>query len=335
MLTLQLRHSERSEESGVLVARPANRSRRQIRRPRLGMTAGAVGLTALLAASSVHAQTTGTRAPIILELPASPRTLALGNTGVAGRDDDVIFFNPAQVAVATGFSVSGERFSETAGAGALSAVTRFNGGGIAVGMQLANYEQPAGVFPATRLSLLDAGASASLSAEAVIAYAQAYKGTRLGVAGKYAEDVNSSTRLGRPLADVGLSRQIFGNTVGLAVQNIGRDMENTNGTFIHLPVLTTLGASRGTQAGPFDLFGTAAVSMLRDERVDASGGVEVNYSWLNGYDIAVRAGVRRRDVGIEPLTLGAGLTMDRMSIDYALETLSNQRVGHRIGVRIR
>ena len=174
-----------------------------------------------------------------------------------------------------------------------------------------------------------------MSAEASIAYAQPFKGMRIGVAAKYAEDVNSSVRLGRPLADVGLARQLFGTALGLSVQNIGRDMENASGASIHLPLMTTFGAARDAQAGPFDLHGTAALSMLRDERLNASGGLEVAYSWLSGYDIALRGGVRRRDVGIEPLTLGAGFTMDRLSIDYALETLSNQRIGHRFGLRIR
>jgi hypothetical protein len=278
----------------------------------------------------------GSRAPIILELPSGPRTLALGNTGVAGRDDDVIFFNPAQVAIANGFSVSGERFSETSGSGALSAVTRFNGsGGIAIGMRLANYELPQGVYPATRLTLLDPGTSASMSAEASIAYAQPFKGTRIGVAAKYAEDVTSSVRLGRALADVGLAHAFFGSTFGLAVQNIGQDMDVANGGTIQLPVLTTLGASRAQIAGPFDLYGTAAIGMLRDSRFEASGGLEAGYSWLSGYSIALRAGARRRDAGIDPFTAGAGLTIDRMSIDYALETLSNNRLGNRIGIRIR
>ncbi|HXT17635.1 MAG TPA: hypothetical protein VN706_18495 [Gemmatimonadaceae bacterium] len=291
-------------------------------------------LLLLSAATTARAQA-GTRAPIILELPAGVRTLGLGNTGVAGRDDDVIFYNPAQVAVANGFSVSGERFSTSAGSGALSAVTRFNGGGIAIGMQMLNYDLP-NFFPASRLSILDGGLTPAMSAEAIIAFAQPIKGTRVGIAAKYAEDDMSSIRLGRALADVGVSRLWFGNTIGLAVQNIGEDLgRNAVPPDTHLPTRTTLGVSRGTQAGPLDLFGTAAVSMLRTDRVDASGGLEAAYSWLSGYSVALRAGVRRRDVGIEPLTLGAGLTMDRMTFDYAMETLSNQRLGHRFGIRVR
>src|SRR4051812_46064891 len=79
-------------------------------------------------------------APVVLRLPASTRALGLGNTGVALRDDDVIFYNPAQLVNATGFSAAGEWLSSSSGAGNLSAVTRFNGGGVGVGMRFANYD---------------------------------------------------------------------------------------------------------------------------------------------------------------------------------------------------
>jgi hypothetical protein len=295
----------------------------------LSLAAGALG------ASLARAQTAPV-APIILELPAGARTLALGNTGVAGRDDDVIFFNPAQIAVATGISASAERFSSTANTGALSAVTRFNGsGGVAIGVRMATFDIPFAVYPANRQTLIDGGALASMSSEASVAFAQTWKSTRFGVAAKYAQDVSASVRLSRPLADVGVARAWFGNTVGLAVQNIGNDRDTVFGQTIEMPVRTTLGLSRAQIAGPLDVYGTAAISMLRTDRLDASGGIEAAYSWLSGYSVALRAGLRRRDIGINPFTAGAGLTIDRMSIDYALETLSNGRIGNRLGVRVR
>jgi hypothetical protein len=274
------------------------------------------------------------RAPVILLLPSGPRSLAMGNTGVASRDDEVIFFNPAQLAIANGMSASGEWLSNSAGTGALSAVTRFNGGGIGIGMRMANYEQPAGVFPATRATMLDGGSDAAGSLEASVGMAQTIKGVRAGVVAKYAEDVVGAVRLGRPLADVGLAKDMFRSTVGLAVQNIGRDMNVGTGQ-IQLPLKTTLGVSHARSVGEFDLGVTGAVSLIRDSFVQPSGGAEVHYSWLSGYDLVVRGGARRAIAGEEPLTAGAGFTMDRLTIDYALETLSNRRVGHRIGLRIR
>lgn len=288
-------------------------------------------LLALFAPAAAGAQT---YAPIILRLPAGPRTLALGNTGIGSRDDEVIFFNPAQLAVANGFSASGEWTSASSGNGALSAVTRFNRGGIGIGMRMANYDTPTGIAVTDRGLMLDEGPAAASSIEASIGIAQTIRGVRAGIVGKYAEDVSGSMRIGRPLADVGLSKDMFRSTIGLAVQNIGRD--GTIGTFpFDVPIKTTLGIAHARPVGPYDLFVTGAVSMIRDDFVQPSGGVELNYSWLSGYNVTLRAGARRSTVGEDPFTAGAGFSMDRLSIDYAMETLSGHRYGHRIGLRIR
>ena len=88
--------------------------------------------------------------------------------------------------------------------------------------------------------------------------------------------------------------------------------------------------------------------MLRYNWVAPSGGIEVGYSWLDGYAIAFRGGARRALPGERPLTGGLGFTMDRLSIDYAVEALTELRLvgstnvsetisryGHRISLRIR
>jgi hypothetical protein len=288
----------------------------------------AIALPGLLSAQG------GDHGPVILRLPAGARTLALGNTGVASRDDEVIFFNPAQLVQANGFSASGEWLSSTAGTGSLSAVTRFNGGGIGIGVRMANYELPASVYPATRLSMLDSGSYAATSFEASIGMGQTIKGYRVGAAAKYAAEVAGGVRLSRPLADVGVARDFFRTSFGLSVQNIGKDMD-FGARLVKLPLRTTLGAQRQQSFGPYDFMATAAVSVIRDEFVQPSGGLEMNYSWLSGYNVALRAGVRRAAIGEEWFTAGAGFSLDRVSLDYALETLANQRVGHRFGLRVR
>jgi hypothetical protein len=272
-------------------------------------------------------------APVILRLPAGPRTLALGNTGIVSRDDEVIFFNPAQLVNATGFSASAERLAPHAATGAISAVTRFNGGGIGIGMRFVDYETGLGTFPATRSAMLDRGLPGQ-SLEAVVGFAQTIKGFRAGISGKFAEEYSASTRISKPLADVGLSRDFFRMNIGLAVQNIGAD-EDVDATHIVMPLKTTLGVGHTRSLGPYDFAVTGAVSLLRDDFVQPSGGVEMNYSWLSGYNIALRGGARRAGDGEDPFTAGAGFTMDRLSIDYGVEALSNKRFGHRIGLRVR
>jgi hypothetical protein len=310
-------------------------------------------------------------APILLLLPSDPRALAMGNTGVASRDDAVLFFNPAQLAIARGFSGSFEHYSSTAAGGTLSAVTRFSTGGIAVGMRMVDYEMPDEVFPANPGSMLPAGPAFGTSLEASVGLAQVIKGVRIGGAAKYVEDNVPTTRVSRAAFDVGLSKDFFRfYTVGLAVQNIGKSMtipcsfkaESVTDctvppsppggssplfTTANLPLRTTLGVAAGRPLGELDVVATAAVSMIRTDFVSPSGGVEVGYSWLDGYSVAVRGGARRPFPGETPFTAGAGFTMDRLSIDYAVEALhatqfsnlgaaqTTTHIAHRIGLRIR
>jgi hypothetical protein len=273
--------------------------------------------------------------PLVLNLPSGPRTLALGDVGVASRDDEVLFFNPAQLAVATGFSSSGERYTANSSGAALSAVTRFNGGGVAIGMRMNSFDASGNLTTGSGASLGQSLFS-STSLEASVGVAQVIKGIRVGAALKYAEQDLGTTRLERGLVDVGLAKQVFGSyTVGASVQNLGTDEVLEGPVRVELPRMATLGVSRGGPVGEFDLFGTAAVSWNRDNSLYPAGGLEVSYSWLSGYNIAMRAGGRRPLPGEEAFTAGAGFTMDRLSIDYALETLSGGRIGNRLGLRIR
>lgn len=59
-----------------------------------GIAAGLVLCACLPARSFAQAPPAG---PLLLILPATPRTAALGNAWVAGRDQEVLFYNPAQL----------------------------------------------------------------------------------------------------------------------------------------------------------------------------------------------------------------------------------------------
>ena len=297
-------------------------------------------------------------APVVLILPSGPRTLAMGNVGVASRDDEVLFFNPAQLAIARGMSVSAERYSRTAGGGALSAVTRLATGGVAVGLRMVDYYAGFEGFPADRTTLLHAEGGAGTSLEASAGLAQVLKGTRFGLAAKYVADQVPNARAHRFAADVGVSRDFKRYfTAGVAVQNLGAatsvlcvyarfssnclappDVIQTPTpptTKVDLPLRSTAGIAGSGPVGPFDVTVTAAASMLRTDRVLPAGGGELAYSWLDGYSVALRAGVRSTMPGEGPATAGIGFTMDRLSIDYAIEALSGARAAHRFGLRVR
>ena len=311
----------------------------------------AVLLAALVPTTTLVAQSGGF-SPVVLLLPSGPRTMALGNVGVASRDDEALFFNPAQLVIARGFSASAERYSARSGGGALSAVTRLHTGGIAVGMRMANFATLS-PLAGNRASLSEGGTTGT-TLEASIGVAQVYKSIRVGVAAKYAEENVSFHRFHRALFDVGLSKDFMRfYTAGFAVQNIGPGMTvSCDKTGLcttppgggatpddpystRVPLRTTLGVAGARGVGEFDVAGTVAVSLRRQDFIVPAGGIEVGYSWLDGYSIAVRAGARRPLVGEGRATAGAGFTMDRLSIDYALESLAESRFGHRVGLRVR
>jgi hypothetical protein len=288
---------------------------------------------------------------LVLRLPSSARTLAMGNVGVVGRDDDVLFYNPAQLVTARGTSFSAERFSKFARGGTLSSVIRFNNGGIGIGATVSNYRSTPGVaFPADRLDMRGTSPATATSSNALaVGIGQVFKGTRLGITGKYFDEPGNIVHNSALVVDAGVARDFFGYSFGLAVQNIGPRFEvpqilnpQSSGGVAEfsipapgLPLSATFGAGRGLPVGPFDLAATTAVSWLRDGFVSPAGGAELGYSWLEGYNIIFRAGARRPVRGEGPVTAGAGFIMDRLAIDYAIETLSGGRAGHRIGLRIR
>jgi hypothetical protein len=301
----------------------------------------AVLFAAFAAPSILHAQNEIV-APLILRLPSSTRALAMGDVEVAGRDDDVLFYNPAQLVAARGMSMSLEQFSSTARAGALSSVTRFNNGGIAVGATVAEFDSPLNVYPVSRGSLVSGGPVAGSDATLVFGIGQVFKSTRVGASAKFVDERIGDTRNSRGVFDVGLGRDFFGYAFGLAVQKCGQRFDPTSvpgspfsRASTNLPLRTTLGAAHGWNTDVFDIAATAAVSTLRDGFVVPAGGGEIGYSWLDGYTIVVRGGARRPEPGEGPITAGLGFTMDRLSIDYALETLSGARVAHRLGLRVR
>src|SRR5256885_8700058 len=71
-----------------------------------------------------------------LPTSGSTRAVAMGDANTAGRDDDVIFYGPAQLAVARGTSAAAERYSDRLAGGTISSTLRFSFGGIGVGQQI-------------------------------------------------------------------------------------------------------------------------------------------------------------------------------------------------------
>ena len=286
-----------------------------------------------IVARSGEAQT-ATRGPLALTLPSSARALGMGNIAVAGRDDDVIFFNPAQLVVARGTSVSLARMSPVARGAALSTVMRVGPAGIGFGVNYLEYHTTGVTYPLTREDILDRNAAIGSSVLGSVGYAQTVKGVRLGASANYAVDAISLERFGNVYADVGAARDFGRYTVGLALQHLGPSLKR-GGDRIEAPALATLGMATSRALGPLDLLATAAVS-ANEEKAYGGLGAELGWSWISGYSIAGRAGVHQPNaIGIADYTAGFGFTADRMTVDLAAELLDRGRVSYRAGLRIR
>jgi hypothetical protein len=278
----------------------------------------------------------------------------MGDIAIAGRDDDVIFYNPAQLVNARGTSASFERMTPDAYGGTMSTVLRLGSGGLGFGINYLEYRQNFfAIYPISRDDILSPTPSAS-SAESMLAtagYALTYRGFRIGAAAKYAADQIGTDRFRTVLGDVGLSRDFNRLTAALSLQHLGAPLTSscegdpsnlrcgvlqTAPPRVEPPMKATLGAAWGQQAGPLDVIATAAVSAVREGNLSPAIGGEASWSWLSGYAISARGGYRYpRGIADPKYTGGFGFVADRVAIDVAAEVLKNDHVGVRAGFRIR
>ena len=291
--------------------------------------------------------------PLRLPIGASTRGIAMADANTTGRDDDVIFYGPAQLAVARGTSASVERYSDRLVGGAVSTVSRISSLGVGVGAQIVegrNEPQCNLVSVGPTGTLVFAPAPRNVTRMlAVLGGAGTYKRFRFGASAKYAAAQAGDERTGRMMFDAGVSRDVslFGDfaplTVALAVQNIGTSAADT--VQLNTPLRAALGLASGGPVGPLDLAVATQLAVERNDtlslfkkgRMIGGLGIELGYAWLDGYNFALRVGERvpptRTD--LSHFTFGAGLVLDRVSIDYAAEGQIGPRFAHRIGVRLR
>ena len=283
--------------------------------------------------------------PLSLLLPGSTRAAALGNAGVTGRDDDVVFYNPAQlVGVRGGFSVTLARYSSRSTLGEVT--SSFTGGPLSLGwgVQVVDYTAaPTEPYPFAQEVLTRKGIAAAQTMLGVLGAAMTYKGFKIGAAAKYAEDrVESGGNLtsqargahGSVLADAGVSHPLWQGVAGLSVQNFGRP-SGVTGNRTGLPTQMLLGWTRGFQVGEFDL-GLATQVTARNGYVSPGAGAELGYSWIEGYNVVARLGARQPESPSEhPVAIGGSFSADRFQLDYALQFFDGGRNAHRFTIRWR
>lgn len=299
-------------------------------------------LASLLPTLVLRAQPAG-EGPLVLRLPVSARFAAMANAGIASNDADALLYNPGMLSVARGMSASVQRYGSFGTTGSIATVTQAGVMSIGVGAQFLEWSAPTGVryenavrAGATQLS--DSGGLASASSAYTVGVARTIKGLRLGVSGKYADERFGASHGGAFAVDIGMTRPLGPGNLGLVVQNLGAGAR-VGGTKGVLPRRIGLGYGGGMFPlwEHWDLGAQMQLTLEGDLFVRPAGGVELGYVPIEGVSIVFRGGVRlprERDESLA--TGGLGFTVDRISLDYAVDPVRGGRPSsHRLGVRIK
>jgi hypothetical protein len=282
--------------------------------------------------AAAHAQA-DRYAPTVLQIAPTPRAATFANT-TAARDIEAIFGNPAMVGTAVGTVVGVGRFDAATHLTVASAASLgpFN---VGIGAQYLDYESQTIGLPYWSYALQVGGHLPSSSAVGAFALSTTFRGTRFGAAAKYMDQRFGALRDAMPSLDVGLARDVSRYTVGLTVQNIGAGVHML-GAVAQLPLRVSAGvASYGWTVGAFDLNGSAGASVLPDGIVLPAFGLELGYVPMEGYNFALRAGIRRPELRAQrPLSVGASASLDRFALEYAYEDWMNGAT-HRVALRVR
>jgi hypothetical protein len=307
---------------------------------RVRLTSIAAGL--LLAASTAGAQQFVRRLDV-LSLPAWPRAAALANIGASTQLPEGALYNPALAGWSN--AVAGSAHFYGSDSLFTTLVAGLTTGLVSVTASVQSLRADIGPDP-----LVDPLPGARLRHEhslthvTSVAGAMRFKGIRWGVAGKFYQMVERGEDVDGIAFDVGAQRNFGVFSVGLAAQNLGPDRSFVvRDVFprqhLELPTRYTLAAEGvGLPMGAFVDFGAlAALVVDRDGEILPAAGGQMLYTPLDGWNFAVRAGVRRPapSSNQRPVTAGVAASLDRFTIDYAIEGVKGGDAVHRIGVRLR
>lgn len=314
--------------------------------------AKAAGVLAALAAAAVvqaavaPAQAQDAAGPLVLLLPSSATLASQGNAGVAARDDYALFYNPANAAAVPGIGLSTSFYARDSRSVAFVAGATVGSLTFGWGAQLVDFSVPrASVeYPFTTATLTYAGDADNTSVMAALGAQRAWKGFRIGLSAKYAEDILPRETVANGLlvvpsrgaaflADFGLAHALWSGNAGLAIQNIGHPYRLGPDRFA-VPTQAALGWAATRQWGPLDITCNTQLLARRGGWISPAGGVQVGWSWIEGYSIAGHLGGRRAETRAErPVEFGASFTADRLSFDYGVTLFEGNTAAHFISLR--
>jgi hypothetical protein len=284
------------------------------------------------------------RGPLVLELGASTRALALGNAfTLASPGAEGLFYHPGVLDRTQGLSASIQRYGPSSTSVAVSAGQSWLSGGIALGIQTLTYGASASepltggdvlALPADAATLRDGGEVGVSELVVSAGYGRTVKGVRMGVVGKLVEQRFGPLRGATAALDVGAAMSAGPTTLGLAARNLGQSLA-MGGEDIPLPLALTFGGStRQTPLGPLDLSAVGAVTYRLQGDVIPSMGLEVAYWPVTGRTFVGRIGLRHlpESQSGRGVTFGGAFLGDSVILEYAWEGFESGIPSHRFGV---
>jgi hypothetical protein len=298
-----------------------------------------------------RAQTTTnneTRAAILLTLPASARALALGESWDAIADDEsAVFYNPAQLARVRGISVGGslQNYIASTTLGAFAVAVPLKHGTIGFGLQLLEYgsaDEIVNVDGSNGQVGTPTGNTVSAQDMAfTLGYGIAFGARhelRVGAGLEYARQEVASYSGGALAGDVGAAYTLAnGWDFSAAVQHMG---SNLTLAAVSAPLPLIWRAAVAAPLMRMDAFTLRPMAEARQmSGADVTGVLGAEGTWSTGTSgtmLSARVGYAFRGStdARSPMTVGAGITLGRLQVDYAYEGFD--LIGgatNRVGVR--
>ena len=275
--------------------------------------------------------------PLVLELPASTRGLALGGAfHMVGNDSDAVFHNPALIGGNGVIGGAMQRFGTASLLSTVSGAAEWSSANVAVGVQTLGYGVPdrgATLLSHDAQSLFANGKTGTAEVAISVGYAREVRGVRAGITGKLVDQRLGGHHDATGAVDLGVAVGAGPARLGLAVQNLGPGL-TLGEVEVPLPVRVTAGGSTpAIPVGPLDLGWSAAVSREADGVVVPGAGMEIAYWPVRGRTFTARVGVRRAPDGFgHPVTFGGAFNGDRLAIDYAWQRYDGGEAAHRFGL---
>jgi hypothetical protein len=320
-----------------------------VRVERLMWLAGFVAFLGGLRPALAQSQTSAdTRAAVLLTLPSSARALSLGEAwGAVADDESALFYNPAQLARVRGLAVGGslQNYIASTTLGAFAVAVPLRKGTVGFGLQLLDYGSADEVVPADgsngQVGTPTGGTVTAQDMAFTLGYGMAFgprRELRVGAALEYARQEVASVSGSAMAGGIGAAYSLAnGWDVSAALQHMGSNLVLAA---VSAPLPLTWRAAVAAPMMRTEAFTLRPMAEARQvSGAEVTGVLGAEGTWRGGRSgttLSARAGYAFRGStdARAPLTVGAGITLGRLHVDYAYEGFD--LVGgatNRVGVR--